>query len=600
MSDPKDPQLPQPPIDPPSAAPAQPPTVPAAVPPAAVPSAPASPSPVPLTRREARELEQSGQLPVTAAVPPAAESPADPPSAVPPATDAPATVLLPSWGTALFSPSPPPEQPTQLLATSAAPEASAAGAPPGTRGGIFALIAKHPNAWLFSALGVVFALLATGSVLTGMAVGSGSADASAPGAAVGPSATPTPTPARDVPAAIAAATRLRTCSVVAPATDPNLLTFQASVINATTGEVLFDRGGATPSRTASVLKTLTAAAALNVLGPDYQISTKVYAGATPGTVVLVGGGDPTLSVLPSGQESVYRDAPKLSDLAQQVSAASPVPITDIVLDSSFWDPNDNWDPSWERSEQSEGYQPEVTALTVDGGRADPRKQDSPRSSNPIADAGAAFAADLGVSGAEHITTGTAPAGATLLGEVKSRPVSELVAYMLPVSDNTLGEYLARQTSKVAGSDGSSASLAKVIPAALTKYGLTTTGVVIRDGSGLSNDNAVPAAFVAQLMAKVSAGQQNLRIIYDALPIAGKTGTLASRFTGANAVARGAVNAKTGWIKTEYALAGVVHATDGTTLAFAFYALGAINSRTIPALDTITTAVFKCGNNLSNN
>ena len=478
--------------------------------------------------------------------------------------------------------------------------ASASGAPPAARGGIFALISKHPNAWLFSALGVVFALLATGSVVAGIAVGSTKADATAPGSATGASATPTPRPTRPVPAAIAAATHLRTCSVTAPASDPNLLTFQASVINATTGEVLFDRNGATPSRTASVLKTLTAAAALNVLGPDYRIPTKVYAGATPGTVVLVGGGDPTLSALPSGQESVYRGAPKLSDLAAKAQAKSAVPITDIVVDSSFWDPNDNWDPSWERSEQSEGYQPEVTALTVDGGRRDPQKQDSPRSSDPIADAGAAFAADLKITGSEHITTGVEPAGAELLAEVESRPVSELVAYMLPVSDNTLGEYLARQTSKVAGNDGSSASLAQVIPAALTKYGLTTNGVVIRDGSGLSNNNAVPAAFVAQLMAKVSAGQQNLNIIYDALPISGKTGTLASRFTGANAAARGAVNAKTGWIKTEYALAGVVHATDGATLAFAFYALGAINSRTIPALDTITTAVFKCGNNLSNN
>jgi D-alanyl-D-alanine carboxypeptidase/D-alanyl-D-alanine-endopeptidase (penicillin-binding protein 4) len=567
VSDPQDPQAAEPPIDPLNELPTQ---------------APAGSPTVPLTRREARELAQSGQVPEVTQVPPAAEP----------------TAVFPAAGAPLHFP--PAELPSQLLATAPAHEESGVGTPPGASGGIFALIAKHPNAWLFSAVGVIFALLATGSIVAGIAVGSSKADASAAGSATGQSSTPTPTPTRPVPAVIAAATHLRTCSVTAPASDPNLLTFQASVINTTTGEVLFDRNGATPSRTASVLKTLTAAAALSVLGPDYQISTKVYAGAKPGTVVLVGGGDPTLSALPDGKESVYRRAPKLSDLAVQAKTASTVPITDIVLDSSYWDPSDNWDPSWERSEQSEGYQPEVTALTVDGGRADPKAQDSPRSSDPIADAGAAFAADLGISGAEHISSGTAPTGAALLGEVKSQPVQSLIAYMLPVSDNTLGEYLARQTSKAVGNNGSSASLASVIPAALTKYGLTTTGVGIRDGSGLSNNNAVPAAFVAQLMAKVAGGKQNLNIIYDALPISGKTGTLASRFTGANAVARGAVNAKTGWIKTEYALAGVVHATDGATLAFAFYALGAINSRTIPALDTITTAIFTCGNNLSNN
>ena len=551
MSDPQDPQAAEPTIDPLNAPSVTPPTQ-------------------PLTRREARELAQSASV-------------------------AEATSVLPAVEHETAA-----EQETTVLVTSPIAEAFGSAAPQPARGGIFTMVAKHPNAWLFSALGVVFVLLATGSIVAGAAVGSSKADASTPVSLANPSATPSPTPTRPVPAAIAAATRLRTCSVAAPASDPNLLTFQGSVINTTTGEVLFDRNGATPSRTASVLKTLTAAAALTVLGPDYQISTKVYAGSTPGSVVLVGGGDPTLSALGAGQESVYRGAPKLSDLALQAKAKSSVPITDIVLDSTYWDPTDNWDPSWERTEQSEGSQPEVTALTVDGGRANPQAQNSQRSSDPIADAGAAFAADLGISGAAHVTTGTAPAGATLLGEVKSQPVRALVAYMLPISDNTLGEYLARQTSKVAGSNGSSASLAQVIPAALAKYGLTTTGVGIRDGSGLSDNNVVPATFVARLMAKVAGGQQNLNIIYDALPISGKTGTLASRFTGANAVARGAVNAKTGWIKSEYALAGVVHATDGATLSFAFYALGAINSRTIPALDTITTAVFKCGNNLSNN
>ena len=541
VSDPQDPQAAEPPIDPLNV----------------------QPTP-PATRREARELAQSGSM-------------------------AEATSLFPAA-----------EQQTTALPVNPTGDGFGFETQSPTRGGIFALVAKHPNAWLFSALGVVFVLLATGSVVAGAAVGASKADASVPGFVSSPSATPSPTPSRPVPAAIASAARLRTCSVAVPAADPNLFTFQGSVINTSTGEVLFDRNGATPSRTASVLKTLTAAAALAVLGPDYRISTKVFEGSTPGTVVLVGGGDPTLSALGPGEKSVYPDAPKLSDLAAEVKTKSSVPITDVVLDSTYWDPADNWDPSWDRSEQSEGSQPQVTALTVDGGRANPRIQNSPRSNDPIAEAGAAFAADLGIIEGTHVTVGAAPAGAKLLGEVKSQPVRALVAYMLPGSDNTLGEYLARQTSKVAGNNGSSASLAQVIPAALAKYGLTTTGVSVRDGSGLSDNNVVPAAFVARLMAKAVGGKQNLNIVYDALPISGKTGTLANRFTGANAVARGAVNAKTGWIKSENSLAGVVHASDGTTLAFAFYALGAVNSRTIPALDTLTTAIFSCGNNLSNN
>ena len=63
------------------------------------------------------------------------------------------------------------------------------------------------------------------------------------------------------------------------------------------------------------------ASALAVLGPDTRIATTVVAGDAPGSVVLVGGGDLTLSRLPSGQESVYAGAAHLDHLAAQVEAA---------------------------------------------------------------------------------------------------------------------------------------------------------------------------------------------------------------------------------------------------------------------------------------
>ena len=78
-----------------------------------------------------------------------------------------------------------------------------------------------------------------------------------------PTATPTPTPiARPLPASVVAAQPVRTCSIAEAASDGRLGTFQGSVRNATTGEILYDHGGATYSRTASVMKVLTSAAAL--------------------------------------------------------------------------------------------------------------------------------------------------------------------------------------------------------------------------------------------------------------------------------------------------------------------------------------------------
>jgi D-alanyl-D-alanine carboxypeptidase/D-alanyl-D-alanine-endopeptidase (penicillin-binding protein 4) len=476
---------------------------------------------------------------------------------------------------------------------------------PTPRTGLSGLIAKHPAAWLTGALAVVFLLLGTGAVFAGAAVGSNGAEPQAQAVAVPDAeqtatATPTADPGRAVPAALPAATRLRTCSVAGPASDSRLMNFKGYVMNATTGEVLFSREGEVPNRTGSVMKVLTASAALSALGPDYRLTTKVVAGATPNSIVLVGGGDPTLSAASS---SVYAGAPKIADLAAKAKAAHDAaypgtPITQVVLDASYWNPADKWDPIWKRSEQTIGYHSEVTALMVDGDRADPSRNTSPRSTDPVGRAGAAFVAALGLPGVTT-TVGTA-SSSTVLAEVQSQPVSSLIPFMLLTSDNTLAEMLARVVSVKSGFGGSAASLQQAIPAALKGYGVPVDALTIKDGSGLSEASAVPPEYVAKLMVKILAGGQNLSIVYNALPVAGKSGSLASRFTGTNAVARGAVIAKTGWIDTAYTLGGVIKAADGTPLTFAFYAIGnGIKDNAKAAIDTLATSVYSCGDNLAN-
>ena len=427
----------------------------------------------------------------------------------------------------------------------------------------------------------------------------GTATGSRPTAAA-PAPTPTEDP-RQVPPSIPAASHLRTCSVASILADPRLVNFSGYVVNANSGEVLLDRGGTTPQRTGSVLKTLTAAAALKTLGPDGQFTTQVLDGPTPGVIVLKGGGDPTLATTSA---TIYSGAPLIDDLATSAIARYQqlhpgVPITQIVLDSTMWDPADKWDESWLRKEQADGYQAEVTALMVDGGRADPTSSVSTRTSDPIGDAGRAFASAAGLRSATF-TMGTA-SGATVLAEVKSQPISVLIPQMMSWSDNVLAENMARVTSIVAGFDGSSGSLAQAIPGALTDLGLDASAVSIRDGSGLSDLNAVPGSFITALMMKARTGEQNLGIMFNALPVSGTSGTLSGRFTGANAIAVGAVIAKTGWIDTAYTLGGIVNASDGTPLAFMFASIrDGISSDAKEAQDTLATGLFTCGDNLSNN
>ncbi|MGT2425375.1 D-alanyl-D-alanine carboxypeptidase/D-alanyl-D-alanine-endopeptidase [Amnibacterium kyonggiense] len=410
--------------------------------------------------------------------------------------------------------------------------------------------------------------------------------------------TPAPTPTRT------AAPVARTCSVAAAARDPRLHSFQGQVLNARTGEVLFDRGGGTPSRAASVMKVLTSAAALEVLGPDHRLTTEVVQGSRPGEIVLVGGGDPTLSRTPVRTATAYAGAPHLSTLARQVKAAWKAAhpgqrITRIVLDSSYFG-GPTWQPSWDVKERRLGSTPEITALMVDGDRADPAASTSPRGSDPVGRAGSAFASYFGRG--VTVVRGTAPSGAAVLGAVRSQPVSTLIRQELLVSDNTLAEALARVTAIEAGTGNTFSAIDAAVLPALRAYGIAPTGVRVVDGSGLSDDDRIPPAYLTKLFVQVLHRSHGLGPVLDGLPIAGRTGSLAysDRFSGAAARADGHVRAKTGWIDSGYTLAGIIRAEDGTPLTFAFYALGPpiVSPTAKQALDALTADVWSCGNRLS--
>ncbi|HEY5223650.1 MAG TPA: D-alanyl-D-alanine carboxypeptidase [Microbacteriaceae bacterium] len=498
-------------------------------------------------------------------------------------------------------------------ATQAAPAAlatrSTASARRASFGGMLAAIRRHPRIWIVAAATAGFVLVGGGTVALGALTGAAATPVAIASPSASPTPTPTPTPTRPVPTPALAASKVRTCSVTSLAQDSRLGTLEAQVLNPTTGEVLFDRNGSTPAATASVMKILTAAAALSVLGPNYQVPTTVVKGSAPGQIVLVGGGDVTLSRTATGDSPFYTGAPHLDALAAQAKAAwaadpanNGQPITSVVLDASLFG-GPVWQPSWDEHEERvvEGSTSYITALQVDGDRDDPYAIESPRSTDPVGRAGAAFASDLG--GNVSVSTGTAPAGAKQLGQVLSQPVTALLSQALSVSDNTIMEMLARLVAIKTGAGNTFAAENAGVLKGLAAYGIDTTGITVVDGSGLSGDNRVPPSYLTRLMVKVMNRQDGLGVIYDSLPVSGKSGTLGpgyARFTGDSAVARGAVNAKTGWINNGYTLAGVVHTQDGTALTFAVYALGNVQDNAKTAIDALVTGFFRCGNNLSNN
>lgn len=513
---------------------------------------------------------------------------------------------------------PTPSEPATSTPATSTPATSTAGpstpTPSGLRGAVAAVrgsIARRPVPWIAGGLVGVLVLGSGGAVAVAAATmpsrpsaaaptssAPASSAAAAPRASRTPSATPTPA-ARAVPTQPPGPSALRTCTIDAAASAPGLGSFEGFVMDARTGATLFSRNGDKAAQTGSVMKTLTSATALAVLGGDHRIPTTVTREAD-GAIALVGHGDATLS---AGNGTVYPGAPTLAQLAQQVKAKlGNEPVTTIVADGSYWNPADAWDPTWPESERTIGYQPRVTALMVDGDRANPAAATSPRSTDPVGRAGAAFRtalANAGVVGAANAqVVQRATTSTDTIASVSSQPVSTLIGQMIPNSDNTLAEMLARVSSRESGAGGSAASLTGVYQKALAGYGVDPSGIVIKDGSGESAANAVSPSFVAHLMVQVAAGAKGLGTLAQSLPVAGVSGTLASRFTGANAVARGKVHAKTGWIDSANTLGGYIDAADGTRLTFAFYAIGSSRAAALPALDAVTAAAYRCGGSLT--
>lgn len=111
---------------------------------------------------------------------------------------------------------------------------------------------------------------------------------------------------------------------------------------------------------------------------------------------------------------------------------------------------------------------------------------------------------------------------------------------------------------------------RVMVGALGELGLSLSGAVLRDGSGLSHDNRLTARQIVDLLVRMD--RHPLSTVYrESLADAGEEGTLSRRFNDPRF--HGRLVAKTGTIRGVRTLAGYVTRPDGTRLAFALLANG---------------------------
>lgn len=367
----------------------------------------------------------------------------------------------------------------------------------------------------------------------------------------------------------------------------------ARVVDVADGQILFDSDGDQPAVPASNAKLLTAFAALTTLDPGERLPTRVVAGPELGQVVLVGGGDVTLSR--TAPSLSYPEAATIDDLAQQVLGNVEVPITGIVVDGSLFT-GPAVSPLWGSGDAPSTYAAPITAAMVDGGRSTPTSRF--RSGTPDLDAGVALAAALGLPDLP-VTTGVATPQATVLGEVASPPVSRLVETMLELSDNVLAESLARQVALARGQSVDFVGASDAVSAAVAAGGFDVTGMQMVDGSGLSAQNTVPPRLLTDVLraAADEDADPDLSAIASGLPVAGYDGTLVDRYAGGRAVGAGSVRAKSGTLAGVNALSGYVVTAEGRVLAFAMIADRLPPGPLIggePVLDAVAGVLASCG------
>jgi serine-type D-Ala-D-Ala carboxypeptidase/endopeptidase (penicillin-binding protein 4) len=386
----------------------------------------------------------------------------------------------------------------------------------------------------------------------------------------------------------------------------------ALVADPVTGRVLLSEHGARPMTPASTTKLATGLAALAVLGDGARFTTRVVRGAGPGSIILVGGGDPTLAVNPFPAGDYPRPATLASLAAATAKALRTQGRRAVVLgyDTSLYT-GPALAPGWPADYVSGGDVTPIVSLEVDQGRltAAGRPEDSddpynlqPRSPDPALMAADSFAGLLtadGIAVAASPQPRTAARNAAEIASVTSPPLSEIVAQMLQESNNVIAENLARQVALATGAAASFSGAAQAVTKELRRLGVGA-GIHLVDGSGLSPQDAIAPVTLVKVL-ELAVARPRLRALLAGLPVAGFSGTLSageSVFSGIGGAALGSVRAKTGNLGTVASLAGLAYDRSGGVLVFAVMAdqipSAGLLQQAANAIDAAASALAGCG------
>ena len=305
------------------------------------------------------------------------------------------------------------------------------------------------------------------------------------------------------------------------AADPKLKNPSVILIDASTGEQLFESNGYAMRKPASTLKLLAGVSVAQYLDPEMRFQTSLALSDKANAVVIQGEMDPwaTFSAYNAkrlGQTSMkylaYRAHTEL-----EIQAGTPVKKMTIYY-NGIYDSEARKMKGYLKTRKVYVILKPVTALEAQNLTVEPVMNSA------------------------------------------SPTVHQMTHYFMQWSDNILSDRLSRIAAKAAGFDGSAQGISDVYARVLTELEIESSKLVVKDGSGLSHENRVSAKLLGDLLFKIYKDPRFAGVI-ESLPDGGVNGTLNERFikTAPNAV--GLVHAKTGTLNGTVTLAGYIEAQD---------------------------------------
>lgn len=305
------------------------------------------------------------------------------------------------------------------------------------------------------------------------------------------------------------------------AVEPELSNPSVSLIDVSTGEIVFESNAFSQRKPASTMKILAAAATLKHLQPDQVFTTRVSLGTVPDSIVIDGEFDPWISMDHRVATKMKRTSfPRIGfNSLSKVKESSGGSIKRLKV-----------------------YYNGIYANEVASYKAFYKKRGVTASFIKVSDEKATSLVS------EEILTSESP------------QVIKMLDWFLLWSDNQLSERMAKIAAKYAGNEFNDEGVAVTFAEILISFGINPEQIVVIDASGLSRENKVTAHVLAQLLYKIHSDPVLSKLI-ESLPVGGESGTLRNRYIETAPEAVGLVKAKTGTLTGTVSLAGYVQSGD---------------------------------------